>query len=77
MKFRGKSGGAKTPLDVLSRGLTPDASIREIRGLLSGGYGKDASEATITAFTRDRNTIGGIATATVREQLAKNEKVGS
>lgn len=66
---------AASPIEVLSRGLPPDASIRQIRGMLLAGYGKGASEATINAVTRDRGAIGGIATEVRREQLAQQTAV--
>lgn len=65
----------QTPLGVLSRRLPPDESIRQIRSLLLAGYGKGASEATITPVTRDRGTIGGRATSVRREQLAQQTGV--
>lgn len=71
MNVGASSGAAESPIQVLSRKLPPDASIHQIRGMLLAGYGKGASESMITAVTRDRLVIGGIATSTRRARLAQ------
>lgn len=64
-------GAAASPAAVLARRLPADRSIAQMRALMLGGYGTGASDALVTAVTRDRVAIGDTSTLSRRARTAK------
>lgn len=69
----GRSSAA-SPAAVLTRQLSPGASIDRMRGVLLGGYGAGASADVVTAVTRDRQMIGHMATWSRRARTAERTR---
>lgn len=56
---------------VTPAGLAAELAVQRMRARLLGGYGPGASEATVTAVTRDRPVVAGQPTVVGLEQQAR------